>query len=34
MFVLLFIGFIALILLDVPVSMAIGAAVLMTFFDK
>lgn len=31
MFVLLFIGFIALILLRVPVSMAIGAAVLLTF---
>ena len=31
MFILLFIGFIVLILMRVPVSMAIGAAVLMTF---
>ena len=31
MFVVLFIGFIILILLRVPVSMAIGAAVMLTF---
>ena len=31
MFVVLFIGFIVLILLRVPVSMAIGAAVMLTF---
>mgnify|MGYP003685974985 FL=1 len=34
MFAFLFIGFIVLILLDVPVSMAIGAAVLMTFLTS
>ncbi len=34
MFILLFIGFIFLILIRVPVSMAIGAAVLMTFLTS
>ena len=34
MFVLLFIGFIFLILIRVPVSIAIGAAVLMTFLTS
>ena len=34
MFIVLFIGFIVLILLNVPVSMAIGAAVLMTFITS
>ena len=34
MFILLFAGFILLILIRVPVSIAIGAAVLMTFLTS
>ena len=34
MFILLFVGFIVLILIRVPVSIAIGAAVLMTFLTS